>query len=75
MCSSDGLERLSLFFFLPARTYDNLDACEVVRSAELSIAAKLLEVTFKLIGLEIKNKAVLSSDTVSNTYLIINWLT
>ncbi|KAK2848266.1 hypothetical protein Q7C36_009948 [Tachysurus vachellii] len=30
-----------------ARTYDNLDACEVVRSVELSIAAKLLEVDSK----------------------------
>lgn len=28
-----------------ARTYDNLDACEVVRSSHLTTAATLLEVT------------------------------
>lgn len=32
-------------FLPPARTYDNLDACEVVQSASLITAASLLEVS------------------------------
>lgn len=34
-----------LTFGPAARTYDNLDACEVVRSSHLTTAAMLLEVT------------------------------
>lgn len=34
----------TLFWFLTARTYDNLDACVVVRSPDLATAASLMEV-------------------------------
>lgn len=35
---------LEWFVCFTARTYDNLDACEVVRSSDLTTAAVLLEV-------------------------------